>query len=72
MGDTRNILLVVAIVLAIFIPYQLFIVEPMMAEQRAAQEVASEAETAEPGSETPGAFWRRRGPVRAGRVHRPQ
>ncbi|WP_371392519.1 membrane protein insertase YidC [Glycocaulis abyssi] len=58
MGEPRNILLIVAIVLAIFIPYQLFIVEPMMAEQRAAQEAAVEAETGEaaPGDETPGAF----------------
>lgn len=57
MGDTRNILLVVAIVLAIFIPYQLFIVEPMMAEQRAEREAAVEAETpTQPGDETPGAF----------------
>lgn len=57
MGEPRNILLVMAIVLAIFIPYQLFIVEPMQASQRAEREAAAGAETpAQPGDETPGAF----------------
>ncbi|MFN3834686.1 MAG: membrane protein insertase YidC [Glycocaulis sp.] len=57
MGDTRNMLIAIVIAIIILTLYQMFIIEPMTAEQRAEREAAEAVRTeqaAEP--EVPGAF----------------
>ncbi|MGY6532145.1 membrane protein insertase YidC [Glycocaulis sp.] len=58
MGETRNMLIAIVIAIIILTLYQMFVVEPMTAEQRAEREAAEEARTeqAAPGDETPDAF----------------